>query len=921
MRFALRRAPNPRTSGGKIGLITAAAACLVTTVLAVPAGAHPAKASPSSPGAKPASNTSENTNLRGALRAAKPAPKPISPVLRNKHGKAVAHMHLTRQETAQNREAQAAEQGVSPFSVTNSNMVYHGGRVMRSPVNYAIFWQPTGTTAFPSDYAPGIQRFFQDIGGTPFYNMITQYGDSTGAPVPNATSFGGAWTDTNAFPHAGTIADPLSDGDIHQAVNDAIGANPAWQSPGLGTEYFVYLPSGVAQCFSSTECFALPGEGANGVYCAYHSHFSSETIYSMMPFTGNSNGCSVGAPSPNNNSLDSELNVTEHEMLESNTDPNGDAWFGPGGLDDENGDKCNFDTSPSYPNGVDIVLHGRGYRIQTEWSNEPVSGCVKRFGPEPSLSLSGSLDFGTVPRGTSRTRDITVTNGGGGDANLLDIQLDASSDPAYSLVGVPPTTATLGAGQSRTITVKYTAPANTTGSTQPQGTLIVNSDDPPPNDGKLTVSASATVGVPDLELSPAQINFSGTACGGTVLDQTLTATNDGTAPVTISNVALGPGSSPALSVLPLTSLPLTLQPGAQAGFTIELNGSAAGPGPVTGSVVVTSDDPKSPQSVLGTHALGFGGVPVDNRTAPDDNTLPLIVSNTGTCPLSVTGLPISGPNAGDYSVVAPPSFPVTITPGHDLTFSVRYNPSAAGSGTATLTVTSDDPTTPSAAVALAGNGLIPAINPATGQLIFPPTVISGQVPGYQGTGLNEHVTNTGQAELIVDALTTATPFTAQPAANPPNRYAPNDGFDEPVGFNPSATGKFTGTLTIADNAPEAPVSATVPLCGEGVKRGIRVLVVNGNGTPYQTVDKLTLQSHGTSVHVNDHPSGLSLVPVTTSCVSGEQRQYENQNLPATDSLNQRGSFYSLSVSAGGKSTSLTFTLAPTEFKTLVVTVK
>jgi hypothetical protein len=183
------------------------------------------------------------------------------------------------------------------------------------------------------------------------------------------------------------------------------------------------------------------------------------------------------------------------------------------------------------------------------------------------------------------------------------------------------------------------------------------------------------------------------------------------------------------------------------------------------------------------------------------------------------------------------------------------------------------------------------------------------------------VTNTGQAELIVDQLTTAAPFTAPPAASPPNRYGPNDGFDQPVGFNPSATGKFTGTLTIADTDHEAPVSAAVPLCGEGVRRGIRVLVVNGTGTPYPTVDQLKLQSHGTSVNVNDHESALPLVPVTTSCVSGEQRQYENQNLPATDSLNQRGSYYVLDVSAGGKSTSLTFTLGTAEFKTLVVTVK
>ena len=50
-------------------------------------------------------------------------------------------------------------------------------------------------------------------------------------------------------------------------------------------------------------------------------------------------------------------------------------------------------------------------------------------------------------------------------------------------------------------------------------------------------------------------------------------------------------------------------------------------------------------------------------------------------------------------------------------------------------------------------------------------------------------------------------------------------------------------------------------------------------------------------------------------------QYQNQSLPATDTTNQRSSYYNLDVTAGGKSTSITFTLGVSEFKTLVVTVK
>jgi hypothetical protein len=867
--------------------------------------------------------------------------------MRNKAGKVIARMALTGPETLNNRAWLAAHDG--SLAVTATNLVYHSpGQVMRAPVNYTIFWQPPGSTAFPAGYEAGIQSFFQDVGGTPYYNIVTQYGDSSGQPVPNQTSFGGAWTDTSAFPHAGTIADPLTDGDIQQAVKAAISANPAWQAPSLSTLYFVYLPPGVAQCMSAGSCFALQGEpAATGTYCAYHSEFSPEDIYGAMPFNGSSPTCLSLTPTTQGmtdaqHALNTELSVTAHEMFESNTDPNLNAWFGTGGLDDEIGDKCNFFFGPTlpdpyptnpYPNGVNIVLHGDGYEIQTQWSNNNVSGCVKRYGPEPSPSVTGSLAFGTVPRGTTATQNVVVTNNGPGDMNILDIQLGPGTDPAYSLVGVPPTTATLAEGQSLTVTVQYTAPANTTTSTQPPGSLVINSDDPPPNDSAITVNATTTIGVPDLELSPSQITFSATACSGSLLDQTLTAVNDGAAPVTITGVAMGPGSSPALSVLPTPSLPVTLQPGAQVSFTVQLNGSAAGPGAISGTVIVTSNDPKSPQSVpvtgtigapvltLDSSALNFGGVPVDDRTSPDEATLPLIVSNTGTCPLTISGLTVSGPNAADFSPVAPPAFPVTISDDADLTFSIQYNPSSAGAGAATLAIASNDPVTPTADVSLAGSGLIPAIDPSTGQLVFPPTVITSQVPGYGGTTLPVTFTNTGQAELIVDGITIERPFAAPGATTPPSRYAPNDGFTEPVTFAPTAVGKFTGTLTVADNDPQAPVSAMVPVCGEGVQRGIRVLVVNGSGVPYQSVDKLSLQGHGTAAKVNVHDKNLPLVPVPTSCIAGEQRQYENQDLPAADTTGQRGSYYVLSVSVGGKSTTVTFTLAPTQFDTLVVTVK
>ena len=241
--------------------------------------------------------------------AAAPPPSAGPPafVVSNGAG-ATAHILPSKDSMAQVRGVPAST--VSLPAAPPIPLAYNGGPVMRAPVNYVIFWQPTGTTTFAPSYISGIQRYFQDIGGTPFYDVVTQFGDTSGTPVPNAASFGGMWTDTNGFPggHTGSVASPVTDGDLQQAITNAIAANPTWQAPGLNTMFFVYLPQGIEQCFSSTSCFALTSDPAYVLqkddYCAYHTYFNGNTIYASMPYTASSAVCGGFATYPNGRDLD-----------------------------------------------------------------------------------------------------------------------------------------------------------------------------------------------------------------------------------------------------------------------------------------------------------------------------------------------------------------------------------------------------------------------------------------------------------------------------------------------------------------------------------------------------------------------------------------------------------------------------------------
>src|SRR5689334_3394156 len=74
------------------------------------------------------------------------------------------HLYLTR----------PLRQAQSPTTVIKGLLLYHNGPIIQTSHTYAIFWEPSGHTT-TQGYKDLITRYFNDIGGTPFYNTLTQY--------------------------------------------------------------------------------------------------------------------------------------------------------------------------------------------------------------------------------------------------------------------------------------------------------------------------------------------------------------------------------------------------------------------------------------------------------------------------------------------------------------------------------------------------------------------------------------------------------------------------------------------------------------------------------------------------------------------------------------------------------------------------
>ncbi|MFI5273010.1 MAG: carboxypeptidase-like regulatory domain-containing protein [Ktedonobacterales bacterium] len=311
--------------------------------------------------------------------------------------------------TAQQVTVQPGGAVQANFQVCGANcppVHYHFGDVMHRYHAYLIFWQPNGVTYEPggsdSRFTSLVQRYFRDVGGTPFYNILAQYWDYAGF-VQNSATLAGTWRDTAPYQHctvgqtACTAAradrsDPLLDGDIQAEITRAISANPGWQA-GSDNEFVVFTGYGAEECFTAdttSDCSYKTDHG----YCGYHSAFhpstsasantsttaAPEAIYAYVPDAANDGGlCTFSSfTSPNHDAVaDSTINIASHEQFESISDPL--PQDAPGWLDDnaaqsreggEIGDKCVRYYGTVRGDGSNVTLaNGDRYLLQGEWSN------------------------------------------------------------------------------------------------------------------------------------------------------------------------------------------------------------------------------------------------------------------------------------------------------------------------------------------------------------------------------------------------------------------------------------------------------------------------------------------------------------------------------------------------------------------------
>jgi len=319
------------------------------------------------------------------------------------------------------------------------------------------------------------------------------------------------------------------------------------------------------------------------------------------------------------------------------------------------------------------------------------------------------------------------------------------------------------------------------------------------------LSARSNVSQPapgELTATVANVAFGNVGVGASeTLANTLTNTGAASLDITAASV-----NNPAFAINGLT-FPTTLAPGQSTSFNIVFQPQSVGGViaslaltntgsgsvlnvPLAGTGIVTGVLSTSPSS------FNFGTVAVGGNTTQTET-----LQNSGGASLTISQANVTG---SGFSVTGL-SMPLTLAPGQNTTFGVKFAPTAAGAvnGLVSLSFTGSSNT---ADIALSGTGATPAVlTPTLASVTFTSIAVG------QNSTQTETVTNTGGSSTTISAVSASGTGFSVSGITPPVTLTPGQSTSFTVKFAPASAGTFNGTVTVTSDASNP--SLSIPLTG------------------------------------------------------------------------------------------------------------
>lgn len=369
-----------------------------------------------------------------------------------------------------------------------------------------------------------------------------------------------------------------------------------------------------------------------------------------------------------------------------------------------------------------------------------------------------------------------------------------------------------------------------------------------------------------IQVTPGSVDF-GIVSSGSRVGRSATVTNTGRVPVTISQASM---SSTQFSTSGL-NLPLALAAGQTASFQIWFTGSATGQ--TTASFKLASNHQDDSASITLTGSTGQPALSLSSSSLSFSNVAPgtkttssVTLGNTGSAPLSISGVSVSG---AAFSV-AGLSVPAKLTPGQAVLLTVAYAPSAAGNSTGSISITSNDPNSP-ATIALSGSS---SATPA-GQLALSASSLSfGSVVDGSSKSQTVTVSNTGSASLAISQAALAGTGYSVSGLSTPLTIAAGGSSSFSIVFAPSTAGGLAGSLTLTSDASNGSVS--IALSGTGVANTYTM-----SAAPSSLSFGSVNVSSSASQSVTVANTGNSSITISQASASGAGISISGLSLPVT----------------------------------------